>query len=163
MKKYCVMLGIMCLLVVAGGSMALAGGPLPKADGPAVYEYITKTNPYQQWALFPGKGKFYEGKHPHGALLTTYVNDLALAGIQAKAGTLADGSIIVKENYMPDKMLGAITVMYRVKGFDPEAGDWFWAKYMANGNVEAAGKVGMCSGCHAAVIPNDWVFTGPVK
>jgi hypothetical protein len=76
---------------------------------------------------------------------------------------LPNGAIIVKENYMPDKKLDAVTVMYRVKGFDPEAGDWFWAKYTAKGAVEAAGKVAMCSGCHAAVIPNDWIFTGLVK
>jgi hypothetical protein len=24
-------------------------------------------------------------------------------------------------------------------------------------------RVAMCSGCHAAVIPNDWIFIGPVK
>jgi len=155
---------LVCAFLAASFAVALAGGSsLPKAEQDAVYEYITKTSPYQQWSLFPGKGKLYEGKHPHGALLTTYVNDLALKGIQAKAGTLANGAIIVKENYMPDKMLGAITVMYRVKGFDPEAGDWFWAKYMPDGQVEAAGKVAMCSSCHAVKLDNDWIFTGPVK
>lgn len=164
MKKFGICLIVFCGLFVAGASLVLAGGgSLPKAEGDAVYTYITQTSPYRQWALFPGTKELYTGKHPHGALLTTYVNEVALSGIQTKAGTLADGSIIVKENYMPDKMLGALTVMYRVKGYDAEAGDWFWAKYMANGQVEAAGKVGMCSGCHAAVIPNDWVFTGPVK
>lgn len=151
--------------VLAGGlGTALAGEKgLPAADGKAVYEYITKTSPYQKWALFPGKDKLYEGKHPHGALLTTYVSADALKAINGKAGMLPNGAIIVKENYMPDKKLDAVTVMYRVKGFDPEAGDWFWAKYTAKGEVEAAGKVAMCSGCHTAVIPNDWIFTGPVK
>ncbi|NCO52059.1 MAG: cytochrome P460 family protein [Deltaproteobacteria bacterium] len=163
MKKIGIRLVVLCVLVVAGGSLALAAGALPQADGPAVYTYITKTNPYQQWALFPDKGKFYPGKHPHGALLTTYVNDVALAGINNKVGTLANGSIIVKENYMPDKKLGAITVMYRVKGFDAEGGDWFWAKYAADGAIAKQGKVAGCINCHAAVITNDWVFTGPVK
>jgi hypothetical protein len=100
-------------LVLAGGSS------LPSAEGQAVYDYITKTNPYQNWSLFPGKGELYEGKHPHGALLTSYVNEVALNGINNKVGTLADGAIIIKENYMPDKTLGAVTVMYRVKGYDP--------------------------------------------
>jgi len=163
MRKNLVVL--LCSFMVLGlvGSVFAAGGGLPKADGPSVYEYITKTNPYQQWALFPGKGKLYTGKHPHGALLTTYVNDIALAGINDKVGTLANGSIIVKENYMPNKMLGAITVMYRVKGYDSEAGDWFWAKYAADGMIAKEGKVTGCINCHAAVINNDWIFTGPVK
>jgi hypothetical protein len=136
---------------------------LPKADGKAVYDYITKTNPYQQWALYPGKGKLYKGQHPHGALLTTYVSEKAEAALNARAGQFPDGSLIVKENYMPDKMLGAVTVMYRVNGYDPDAGDWFWAKYKADGAIEAEGKVAGCIGCHTAAIQNDWVFTGPVK
>jgi hypothetical protein len=156
--------GLAAALAIGSFAAALAGGDsLPKADGAAVYEYITQTNPYQRWSFFPGTGEFYQGKHPHGALLTTYVNDLALTGIQGKVGTLRDGSIIVKENYLPDKKLGAVTVMYRVAGYDSEAGDWFWAKYKADGSLEKAGKVAGCIGCHAAVINNDWIFTGPVK
>ena len=162
MKKNHIVL--LCGFMVIGlVGIAFAAGGLPEAKGQAVYDYVTKTNPYQQWSLFPGKGKLYPGKHPHGALLTTYVNDVALAGINDKIGTLADGSIIVKENYMPNKELGAITVMYRVAGYDPNGGDWFWAKYAANGSIAKEGKVNGCINCHAAVINNDWVFTGPVK
>ena len=163
-RKQLVMFVAVGFALLSGGfSTALAGEVLPEADGKAVYEFITKTSPYQQWAFFPGKAKFYQGKHPHGALLTTYVNTLALSGINAKVGTLADGAIIVKENYLPDKKLGAVTVMYRVNGYDPEAGDWFWAKYKADGSIEKEGKVVGCIGCHAAVVNNDWIFTGPVK
>lgn len=163
-KQVMTIVTILWLLLTGSFSVALAGGgSLPKADGNAVYEYITKTNPYQQWSFFPGKTELYQGKHPHGALLTTYVNDFALNGIKAKVGTLADGAMIVKENYMPDKKLAAVTVMYRVDGYDPDAGDWFWAKYKADGSIEKEGKVGGCIGCHAAVINNDWIFTGPVE
>ena len=144
--------------------LVMAGdGPLPPAEGQAVYDYIPKTSPYQNWPLYPGKDKFYTGRHPHGALLTSYVNEIALNGINNKAGTLANGAIIVKENYMPDKTLGAVTVMYRAKGYDPDSGDWFWAKYMPDGSIEKAGKVAGCIGCHTAAINNDWIFTGPVK
>lgn len=148
------------------GSFAIAiagGGALPDTNGAAVYKFITKTDPYQQWALFPGKDKLYKGKHPHGALLTTYVNEVALTGINGKGGTLANGSIIVKENFMPNKMLGAVTVMYRVDSYNPDAGDWFWAKYKADGKIAKEGKVAGCISCHTAAINNDWIFTGPVK
>jgi len=160
------------LTIVAGVCGLLAGiltpataadEMLPKTDGATVYQYITQTNPYQQWALFPGKEKLYVGKHPHGAFLTTHVNEVALKGIQDKAGTLPEGSIIVKENYTSEKKLAAVTVMYRTHGYDPNAGDWFWAKYKANGSIEKEGKVQGCIGCHATKIDNDWIFTGPVK
>lgn len=163
-RKALLMVVLMMALIGAGLGSAMANGTaLPSAEAKAVYEYLTKVSPYQNWPLFPGTKKLYEGKHPHGALLTTYVSPDALEAIQNRTGQLPDGSIIVKENYMPDGKLDALTIMYRVKGFDPDAGDWFWAKYGANGSIDAAGKVPMCSGCHTAVIQNDWVFTGPLK
>ncbi|MCW9049650.1 MAG: cytochrome P460 family protein [Deltaproteobacteria bacterium] len=156
--------GIICLALSSASGLSLAGGmDLPAADGKEIYEYITKTNPYQHWSLFPGKGKLYKGAHPHGALLTTYVSFDALQAIQNKVGLLPINSFVIKENYRPDKTLAAVTVMYRVKGYDAEAGDWFWAKYKATGEIEKEGKVSGCINCHAAVINNDWIFTGPVK
>lgn len=164
MKKILLMFTVTAIVLGASWGVALAGGDaLPEADGKAVYDYITKTSPYQQWPLWPGKDKFYKGQHPHGALLTTYVSGKAQAAITARSGQFPDGSIIVKENYMPDKTLGAVTVMYRVKGYDADAGDWFWAKYKADGAIEKEGKVAGCIGCHTAAIQNDWVFTSPVK
>ncbi|MDF1581621.1 MAG: hypothetical protein P1P74_12730, partial [Desulfuromonadales bacterium] len=80
MKKLLIMVTVTCMVLGAAWGMALAGsGSLPAADGKAVYDYITKTSPYQQWSLWPGKEKFYKGKHPHGALLTTYASEPAEA------------------------------------------------------------------------------------
>ncbi|HKL26954.1 MAG TPA: cytochrome P460 family protein [Desulfuromonadales bacterium] len=164
MKKALFSAVIVCGVIAMTWATALAGGGTsPETDGKAVYDYITKKNPYQDWALWPGTDKFYKGQHPHGALLTTYVNKAAETGINDKVGTLANGSIIVKENYMADKSLGAVTIMYRVEGYNPDAGDWFWAKYKADGAIEKEGKVAGCIGCHTAAIQNDWIFTSPVK
>ena len=56
---------------------------------------------------------------------------------------MPDGAIIVKENYGKDKeKLMAITQMYLKKGCNPDAGDWFWAKYGPEGEVMSSGKVG---------------------
>ncbi len=51
---------------------------------------------YQDWRLWPGTQKPYEGTTPHGARLTTYVNDTAYKVIKNKSGPLPYGSIIVK-------------------------------------------------------------------
>ncbi|TYO98216.1 cytochrome P460 [Geothermobacter ehrlichii] len=157
--------GAWCLvLVLLAAAVAVAGGmDRPAADGKAVWRYIHQTEPYQQWPLFPGKEKLYKGRHPHGAFLTTYVSPDALAAIEAKKGMLPNGAFVVKENYTPEKKLAAVTVMYRVEGYDSEAGDWFWAKYAPDGKVLKEGKVKGCIQCHQAVISNDWIFTGPVK
>jgi hypothetical protein len=133
--------------------------PLPGPYADAVYKYITVEDPYKQWDLWPGKGKHYRGKHPHGALLTTYINDNARYSL--KAGEhMASGSFIVKENYTPEKKLSAVTVMYKIKGYNPDEGDWFWAKYDMNGKALSEGKVKKCIECHSEMKENDYIFTG---
>ena len=146
--------------------MAKGKAAHPAATGKDLWDYLTKEKYRKSFTLWPGKGKLYKGTEPHGALLTTYVNQPALAAIQGKKGTLPDGAIVVKENYMPDKKLAAITVMYKVAGYNPGVGDWFWAKYTPDGKVEAEGKSGMadmCIGCHGKAKGNDFLFTGELK
>ena len=135
----------------------------PKADGKALYTYITKDNNYKNWKMWPGKGELYPGTEPHGALLTTYVIDNAFSAIEGKKGSLPEESIIVKENYSPDKKLGAITVMYKEKGYDAEHNDWFWAKYTPDGKIDAEGKVKACYDCHGQRKDNDYIWTGDIK
>jgi len=136
--------------------------PEPKADAEKLNEYIIKYDPYRAWSLWPDKGRLYKGAEPHGSLLTTFVNDTALHSIKNKTG-MADGSIIVKENYTADKKFTALSVMYKIKGYNPAAGDWFWVKYAPDGKVEASGKVKGCIDCHAKQKDNDYIFTGRVR
>lgn len=135
---------------------------LPGPDAEKLNEYIIKYHPYRAWQLWPGKGRLYKGKEPHGALLTTFVNDTAHYSIKNMNGMAYD-SIIVKENYTADKKFDALTVMYRLKGYNPEGGDWFWAKYLPDGKALASGKVGACITCHAKMKENDFIWTGKVK
>lgn len=131
-----------------------------------LWNNIQKDDYRETWKLYPGKGKLYQGSHPHGAFLTTYVNGSALNGLSLGDKELPYGSILIKENYMPDKKLGAITVMERVKGYNPDAGDWFWVKFSPKGDiitkdvemdgkkktVSIAGKPKGCIGCHTASV-----------
>jgi hypothetical protein len=64
---------------------------------------------------------------------------------------------------MPGKKLAAVTVMYKVKGYNPDAGDIFRMKFLPDGKIEASGKVDMCIGCHTKAMENDFLFTGKVK
>ena len=153
---------LMPALITIALSTNLIAAEVPITDGRDVIDYLNKNN-YQSWQLWPGKTKLYEGKHPHGALLTTYVSKGAYDAIEAKVGRIPDGGFIVKENYTPNKKLAAVTVMYKKDGYNAEGGDWFWLKYAPDGTIQKEGKVGGCIGCHAAVKNNDWLFIGPVK
>ena len=132
---------------------------LPGPNAAALYKYITQLDPYTRWQLWPGKGKLYKGTEPHGSLLTTYVNDTAYRSAKGKTA-MTDGAIIVKENYTSDKKLVALTVMYKIKGYNPSSGDWFWAKYTPEGKVDASGRVKVCIDCHAAKKDNDYIYSG---
>jgi hypothetical protein len=131
---------------------------LPGDDANQLYDYITKSKHYSSWELWPGKGKLYKGKEPHGALLTTYVNSTASYAIKGKKKKMDDTSIIVTENYTADKRLNALTVMYKIKGYNPSAGNWFWAKYDSQGKVIASGKVDACIGCHGKMKDEDYLY-----
>lgn len=133
---------------------------MPEAEGESFLSYITEVKPYQDWDLWPGTEKLYEGTEPHGVRLTTYVNKKALIGIQK--GMLEEGmpygSIIVKENYSSDEELINVTSMYKKEGFNSQAGDWFWIVHTPDKKVDNAGKTEMCIGCHGQVEHRDYLF-----
>jgi hypothetical protein len=131
----------------ANASMATAAAPDTTAD--AVWAHLQERQFASTWAMWPGKTSLYPGNEPHGMLLTTYVNSLGVDAITNGATAMPVGTIIVKENYRPDSTLAATTVMYKVAGYNAEHGDWFWMKRLANGEVEAAGRVATCQSCHA--------------
>ncbi|HHT9132905.1 MAG TPA: cytochrome P460 family protein [Candidatus Tripitaka californicus] len=148
-----------------GEKIVTAPAPVgtPSANGKAVWNYITEVAPYKQYQFWPGKTALYKGTMPHGALLTLYVDNKALKAVNEKLGVMPNGAMLVKENYMPDQMLGAITVMYKVAGYNPEAGNWFWAKYSPTGEIMAEGKAPMCIECHETKKANDYLMTGDIK
>jgi len=148
------------LLMIVSMVWVLAEKDTPPADGAQFWTYITETNPYTEWKPWPGYLDIYPGQSPHGAFLKLYVNDKAFKAIQDEKMPMPAGSIIVKENYGEDKeTLMAVTPMYKVMDYNPEGGDWFWAKYGAEGDVMASGKVQGCIDCHIKRKDKDWLFS----
>jgi len=134
---------------------------MPPAEGAEFWKYISETDPYTEWALWPGHEGMNPGQSPHGAYVRIYVNGIALKAINEKMEEMPAGAIIIKENYADDKeTLAAITPMYKVKDFNPMAGDWFWANYGPEGKIVASGKVQGCIDCHRKMQKRDWLFTG---
>jgi hypothetical protein len=86
-----------------------------------------------------------------------------LKSINAKKGKFSDGAIIFQDNFSKEKKLKFILVMYEVKGYNPQGGDWFWAQYKPDGRVEVEGKVDECIKCHVAQKRNDYVYASKLK
>ena len=123
---------------------------------------------YTSWKAYPGKPGWQEGGRPHGQFVKYFINPMAARN----PGKPGNGSIIIKENYgaQDRKTLGAVTVMKKIRGYDPENADWFWVKFDPKGNVmknpmgmSLAGRVakGMkkgCISCHSNADGNDFLY-----
>jgi hypothetical protein len=150
---------ILSVAFLLGLTVSGTAGDLPAADGAKVWMFITKTDPYTGWGYWPGSYGIKQGQSPHGAFVIIYANGVALKAAR-EGKPMPEGAIIVKENYGPDKKtLMAVTPMYKVKGYNPSAGDWWWAKFGADGKVMAEGKPQGCINCHQTVKDKDWIFT----
>jgi len=110
----------------------------------------------------------YRGGEPHGAILDYLEHDVTVAGHTGRA--------IVKKNYEgpgatvekiwsdPLPYLRSVTVMFRREaGYDAAHRNWFWAKFGADGVVQASGRIGECIACHGRAAGNDYIlgFTKP--
>jgi len=124
---------------------------------------------YRKWDRFPGKEGdaqgFVSSAAPHGMFARIFVNQ--------KNALREDGSIIIKENYgeKDETRLMALTVMKKIKGFNPDESDWFWVKYTAQGDIDKnemglsmAGKIGKgmssgCIPCHSQAKDRDYIVS----
>lgn len=154
---------LVCILIAGPMISRAQRAGMPPADGKQLWDYITQKLPYTKWQAWPGHNdQAHEQKGPHGAYMKIYANNIALEAV-AGGKSMPAGAILVKENYGKDKTtLMAVTPMYKVNGYNFEAGDWFWAKYGPDGKVIAAGKPKGCIHCHRVKKDNDWIFT-PLK
>ncbi len=113
----------------------------------------------------------YPGTDPHGMILETFYTDATIDG--------HTGTFVVKRNYGPQGVtvdqvlanpsdhLASVTIMFRRdENYAPDAGDWFWAKYLPDGSLDQtlngtpiAGRAQGCISCHASAEGEDFLFT----
>jgi len=163
MKKMAIVTAVLFVAV----SLAFAGWVSAQTkiapNGAAVWDFLKKADYAKKWKMWPDSKPMHKGVDPHGALLNVYVNDAALKGITAKKGKLPVESMVVIDNFKADKKLENIDVMYKIKGFNPTDGDWFWAQFSPDGKVIEEGKIDECIRCHAAQKTNDYVYSSKLK
>ena len=127
-------------------------------DAQRLWERITVEERYQRYPHWPGHEGIRRSQAPHGSFHRIYINSILRDALPCEIKTVPEGGIIVKENFDSERRLGKVSVMAKIKGYNPEAGDWFWALFQADGTVIAAGKPKGCIECHAAVEENDYIL-----
>jgi len=168
------------LLAACAGSQEMAAKSGPPFSGPDDVAYAAKLWKALGDSRLVGSERIitasYTGVHPHGAILQTVESKVAVDGV--------NGAVLVKHNFGGegvskekvamdyDGWIGAVTVMYQRKGYDPDNNDWFWAKYLPDGSLDKnpkgmqlAGRVvkgnteAGCIACHTGAPGGDLVFT----
>ena len=89
----------------------------------------------------------------HGSFVQIWINDVAMPSFQDSISSeLPFASLLVKEGYSDNNIssINNITVMKKIEGYDPDHGDWFWASFSKNGEVNNAGSISSCYNCHAS-------------
>src|SRR5262245_21195691 len=141
------------------------GGPFDEQEASSLWLQIAGRD---GWPAFAGYDGFFENGAPHGAFGRLFVNTIAAEDPTA----LPIGSVIVKHDYVDqdEGALDSITMIARIDNFNPEAGDWFWARFELDGSLSTdddgrplAGKIGMggemgCIPCHQSAPGADFVF-----
>lgn len=76
--------------------------------------------------------------------------------------SFAEGTLFVKEHLDSEGAPAGMTIMYKgPPGYNPDAGDWWWAQADIDGTLNDAGMVGYCMACHSPREGADWVFGIP--
>ncbi|UZP67205.1 cytochrome P460 family protein [Desulfovibrio mangrovi] len=145
---------LVVLMIAISANYVIANMHDPVAE--KVWNEVVKDAAYKKWKNWPDHAGMQCGlSSPHGELHIVYVNDVGLS----KRGTPKPyGTVVVKEDYTQDRKLDAITVMYKVPGYNPDAADWFWARYTADGKAGPVGTPEGCISCHMERSGRDFII-----
>jgi hypothetical protein len=122
-----------------------------------LWDRITEESNYRKYPMWPEHKGLQPGQSPHGRFHKVFINHKLRNALPIADKTAPNGSMIIKENYDANKELVMYTAMVKVKGYNPDNGDWFWVKYDKDGNSLADGKVQKCADCHIGN-NNDYVI-----
>lgn len=158
--------GLLFLMAVAW-SAPLGAMDQPGPDAEALWKLVNQDPNFHQWGTWPEFAKMKRSFSPHGFYVRIFANDVAL---KHRGPSLPPGSILVREGfgidtntYAPNTEVIAYTVMYKIAGYNPQVGDWFWARYSGTGKVMESGKLDQCIACHDTGRDNDFVLDHKVR
>lgn len=126
---------------------------------------------FLDWKRY-SNNSYASGTHG-GRFVNNYANQKAANYIKYEdAGIMPEGAIIAKDSFTISKegtpLIGPLFVMEKMQtGFRPDAGDWKYSLYMADGSLYAVsgGKnssgVEFCVSCHMVVADYDHMFFLP--
>jgi len=138
--------------------------PLSSSEisGERLWERISVDSEYTDYSFWPDHEGINPGQAPHGVNHRIFINRDLKEALPIDNRIAPFGTIIVKENMNIDLKVVKITVMAKVDGFNSDGGNWFWAAYSPEGEVQAEGTPKGCVSCHVGMKNNDYVIVRPL-
>jgi hypothetical protein len=121
------------------------------SDSELAADLLTAIDGWETWTSAPGWDDVQPTppRSPHGSFVEIRANATALTDWEGN-GDLAADSIVVKALHSAadgSTPTGRVYAMWKVPGYAPETGDWFWAVY-DDGVASTTGAPAGCTGCH---------------
>lgn len=149
-------LGALLSLSACGPATTVPTPPETASSGMSETELSSLATAYKEYMAINAELK--ESKI-HGSRVKTFLDKDAFEAYQAKSFPYADGTVAVKESYgSPDGSPEKLYVMKKIKGYDPDNGDWFYAITSTNGVASQSGRISMCIGCHTKAKAKDYLY-----
>jgi hypothetical protein len=123
-----------------------------------LWNRIKKEDSYLKYSYWFDHKGMQPGKAPHGPYHKIFINSVISGALPIFEKIIPEGGIIVMEAYDPDKEIITINAMAKVKDYNTNDGDWFWAQYSTDGKPVISGKPGSCISCHKDFINNDYLI-----
>jgi hypothetical protein len=115
---------------------------------------------FQNYKNFPALNQALRRSGPHGnVMVRTHLDTAAMATLNNKSYPYANGAEIVKQSHRTaDGPIETVYMMKKIAGYDPDNGDWFYARTNAEGTVADRGRIQMCISCHKGASNKDYVY-----
>lgn len=131
----------------AAGTPLATGGPA-EPDPKAIFASF-KTDPnFVKVNTAPIKSG------PHMGDVDIYVDKANAAKFKGMGASAPDGMTVVKQSVQDAQRH---YLMKKIKSYDPDNNDWYYANTKADGQVEMTGKPQMCIGCHQGYKATDFL------
>lgn len=114
----------------------------------------------QRYKDFPSLNTDLKRSNTHGGIMVrTHLDPTAMEAYQNNAFPYANGVEVVKEGHAnADGPVNALYIMKKIEGYDPENGDWFYARANGDGVVAEQGRMQMCISCHRVARDKDFIY-----
>lgn len=156
-------LAIAGLILVLGGCSAPTSTPVT-GSSPAVTPVEPTDADLKALAVaykaFPALNQELKRSDTHnGMMVRTHLDVATMQAFNGKSYPYPDGATAVKEGHMTaNGPIQTLFVMKKVKGYDPNNGDWFYAMTAPDGMAMQKGKIQMCISCHTTARNQDFLY-----